>query len=323
MEIKQAHKILSGGVLTFPMSIVLALLARIFYGTAFFDYESWIVFVLQAGIAFLLIRINHEYQIIKRRTFLPATFFMLLTASNPVLYDNTNGTISAFVMILCIILSFKSYHSPRSQANSFNIALILTIASAFCWQPLLFFIPLFWVGFWWFRAFNARTFFASVLGILTVYLFLFTWYLYDDNLICFLETLPQVEQGFSVVWIDLQWYDWIAVIFYVFLLILSAINIFGLGVSEKIRTTLFFKFLYLLAGVLFVFACFFDSMINDTQTIIYLSIAFISGFYFAINESKFTSYLLIFTMLFFIASYVCRLEIIDFSSLISVSDFFR
>ena len=175
MGIKQIHKILSEGVVTFLAFIVLAFFARIFAGVTLYEYIPWIVFIIQIGIAILLVRISYEYQIISKRTSLPAIFFMLFTASNPVLYYNLAATISAFAMVLCLVISFKNYHNPKSQTSSFNIALILTAGSVFCWQPLLFFIPLFWIGFWWFRAFNARSFFASLLGILTVYLFLFTW----------------------------------------------------------------------------------------------------------------------------------------------------
>ena len=307
MNFKQIHRILSGGVLTFPISIVLAFFARIFAGITFHDYFSWIIFLIQIGIAVLLVRINYEYQIIRKRTFLPAAFFMLFTASNPALYVNLTGTISAFIMILCLVLAFKNYHNQGAQVSSFNISLILTIGGIFCWQALLAFIPLFWVGFWWFRSFNVRTFFASLLGIFTVYLFLFAWCLYDHNLTYFYEKIPHIKEISSVIWIELQWFDWIVVAYFIFLLVLSAIDIFMLGFSEKIRTTLFFKFLYLLVIALFIFACFFDFMTNDIQTIIYFSIAFISGFYFAISENKLATYLLIFTILFFITSYIYRL----------------
>ena len=300
-------------MLTFPVFVVLAFFARILDGVTFDRYEPWIVFALQVGIAVLLVLISYEYQIIRKKTFLPAIFFMIFTASNPVLYDNIEGAVSAFAMVLCVIISFKNYHNPKSQTASFNIALILTVGSVFCWPPLIFFIPLFWVGFWLFRALNTRSFFASLIGIFTIYLLLFAWCVYRNNLNFFYEKLPLFNDITSVEWIELQWYNWVVIVFFVFLLLLSAINIFVLGFSEKIRTTLFFKFLYLLTVTLFVFACLFDSFVNAIQTSIYFSIAFISGFYFAMNDkNKLVTYLLIFTILFFITSYVLRLRVVDF-----------
>ena len=313
MDIKRIHKILSGGILTLPAFIVLAFFARIFAGTTFREYIPWIVFIIQIGIAILLIRISYEYQIIKKRTSLPATFFILFTASNPVLYNNLEGSISAFIMVLCLVIFFKNYQDPQSQVSSFNIASILTIGGIFCWQPLLFFIPLFWIGFKWFKAFNARSFFASLLGILTVYLFLFAWSVYSKNSNCFWERLPQFKEVVSVEWVKLQWYNWVVVAYLIFLLLFSVISIFVLGSFEKIRTTLSIKFLFLLAAVSFVLACFFDSTVNDIQAIIYFPIASISGFYFAMNNSnKLITYLLIFTFLFFITSYIFRLGMFDF-----------
>ena len=316
MSIKQIHKILSGGILTFLAFIVLAFFARIAagvtFGTTFDEYKPWIVFVIQIGIAVLLAVISYEYQIIRKKTFLPAILFLIFTASNPVLYDNLVGTISAFAMIVCVIITFKNYHNLKSQTGSFHIALILTTGSVFCWQPLVFFIPLFWIGFQWFRTLNIRSFFASLLGILTVCLFVLVWCLYTNDLSYFLDKIPYFKHITSVDWIELKWYDWTVVAFFILLLLLAAIDIFILGFSEKIRTTLFFKFLYLLVVALFICICCFDFMVNDIQATIYFSIAFISGFYFAMNENnKWVTYLLIFTILFFIASYVIRLGVID------------
>ncbi|MDR0232968.1 MAG: hypothetical protein LBI82_12765 [Dysgonamonadaceae bacterium] len=313
MSIKQIHKILTDRVFIFPVIIVLAFFARIFAGVTFNEYKPWLVFIIQIGIAVLLALISYEYQIIKKKTFLPAALFLLFTASNPILYNNLKPTISAFAMVLCLLISFKNYHNHHSQIGSFNIALILTIGSVLCKWPLLLFIPMFWVGFVWFRAFNARSFFASLLGIFTVYLFLFAWSVYSKDLNFFVERLPYFKGIISVDWIELQWYDWAVVVYLVLLLLLAAVNIFVSGFSEKVRTTLFFKFLYLFVAVLFAFICFFDFMVNEIQTSIYFAIAFISGFYFAMNENnKLVTYLLIFTFLFFITSYIFRLGIIDF-----------
>ena len=306
MEVKQIHKLLSGKALTFGVFIILAFLARVSAGITIYEYISWIVFIVQLCTAFLLVWINNKYQIVKKRTFLPAALFMLFTASNPVLYDNIKGTVSALIMTICLAFAFKSYHKPNSQINSFNIALILTVGSAFCLRPLLFFIPLFWIGFRWFKSLNSRTFFASLLGVFTVYLFLFAWCIYRNDWDFFYDKIPHFREMISINWIKLQWYNWVVVAYIILLLLLPAVNIFVSGLSEKIRTTLFIEFLYLLAVTLFIFICLFDSMVDNVQPVIYLSIAFISGFYFAINESKLAIYLLIFTILFFIAIYICR-----------------
>jgi len=306
MEIKQIHKAFSG-IFLFLVFVLLAFFARIFAGIPLHEYRIWSVFAMQVGIAVLLVLISYEFQIIRKKTFLPAILFMLFTASNPVLYDNSKATISALAMVVCLIISFKNYHNLHSQSGSFNIALILTAGNVLCCRPLLYFIPLFWIGFWWFRSFNVRAFFASLLGICTVYLFLISWCVFSNDWSYLFDVLPPFKEIIPVDWIVLEWYNWAVVAFFVLLLILSAIDIFITGFSEKIRTTLFFKFLYLLTIVLFIFICFFDSSVNNIQTIIYFSIAFISGFYFAMNEDKkLVTFLLIFTVLFFITSYIFR-----------------
>lgn len=308
MDSRQIHKTLFGRLPSFLLFILLALFARLFAGVTGDVYKFWITFAIQIGIAVSLVLISYEYQLIKKRTFLPAILFLIFTTSNPVLYDNLEGAISAFAMILCVGITFKNYHNPKSQTDSLNIALILTTGSVFCWQPLIFFIPLFWIGLWWFRAFNARSFFASLLGISTVCLFLFSWCLYIDDFNYFSDKILYMKEVFSVEWIVLQWYDWIVTAFFVVLSLLSAMNIFLSGFSEKVKTTLFFKFLYLLLVVLFAFTCFFDPIVNNIQDIVYFVIALISGFYFSMNDNnKRINFLLILTIVFMITSYILRL----------------
>ncbi len=308
MDIKQIHKLLTGGYLVLPVFILLAFLSRVFAGITFHDYISWIVLAIQIGIAFLLLQINHEFRVIEKRTFLPATFFLLFTASNPALYENLQSNISALAIVLCLIPVLKNYHNNQSQASSFNIALILTSVSIFCWQPLLFFIPLFWIGFQWFRCFNVRVFFASILGILTVYLFLSAWCLYNNDWTMFYNQLSQIGEVFSIQLIELHWLDWVVGAFIVILLIISAIDIFMTGFSEKVRTTLFFKFLYLLIIVSFILACFLNSVINDIQVTTSALISFITGYYFTMSDNnKWATYLLLFTILFFVWYYVFQI----------------
>lgn len=304
MSVKQVHRILSGKYLVFLLFILLAFFARILAGVTSREYIPWIVLVIQVGISVLILHINHEYRIIEKRTFVPAILFLLTTASNTALYNNLQGNISALAILLCLSFILKNYHQSQSQVSSFNIALILTLVSVFCRQALILYVPLFWIGFQWFRSFNARTFFASILGITTVYLFLFAWYLYNSDWESFQEKFLQLKEIFTVNWIEVQWADWVAGAFIVFLLILSAVDIFMLGFSEKIRTTLFFKFLYLLFIVSSVLACFFHSVSGDIQIINSIFISFLVGYYFTMSNNKWVAYLFIFTILFFVVFYI-------------------
>ncbi|MCL2650631.1 MAG: hypothetical protein FWD60_06355 [Candidatus Azobacteroides sp.] len=305
--LKQIHRTLVSNRLIALLCIVLIFLGRIFAGATFYQYITWLVFVIQLGIIFLLLRINYVHRIIVKKTVLPVVFFLLLTASYPSLYNNLEGNISAFLFVLCLALTLKNYHNPKSQPDSFNIALILTLGSMLIWRPLLFFIPLFWIGFYRFRALNGKSFAASLLGIFIVYLFLSAWCLHINDWSLFFNNLPQFDKTFNIRWIEIRWYDWVLDGFLLFLLIMTATQIFASGISEKIKTISFFKYLYIIIVVLFVLAIFFDQAVYNIQCIIYIPVAFIIGYYFTmLDNNKWVTYLFLFTILLFIGNYIYR-----------------
>ena len=305
LDLRRIHRVLTSSSWIVPVFVLWAFFARIIAGVTFYEYLPWVVFAIQVIIAVLLMRINHEYRLIERRCVFPATFFLMFTASDPNLYSNLAGNISALLVVVCLVVAFKNYHNTKSQTSLFNIALILTLGSLFCWTPLLFFIPLFWIGFQWFRSFNIRSFFASLLGVLIVYLFLSAWCLYLNDWTLFFDEIYRIGEIFEIHWLRLQWFDWILWTYIILLMVISAVNIFVSGFSGKVKITLFFKFIYLIAIASMVLAFFFYAITDDIRSVIGVLLAFIAGYYFTmLDNNKWITYQIFFTILLFVAYYV-------------------
>ena len=126
----------------------------------------------------LLLWINNIYTIVRAHSSLPLLFFLLFECSNPELTSELRiGNILVPVVLLSIALLYSTYQNIRPQNQAFTFSLLITTGFLF-WTPLIFFLPIFWIGLYQTRALSSKTFFASTTGIITV-----LWLFYGGHLI--------------------------------------------------------------------------------------------------------------------------------------------
>lgn len=103
------------------------------------------------------------------------TFLYLLTVSSlPELHCDILAQVSAFVYILLLGSLMSMYKNPRAVTAAYNVGLLFPFLLIF--QPVfLLFVPCLWVTMMVLRAFSLRTWLASVLGLLTTYVFATYW----------------------------------------------------------------------------------------------------------------------------------------------------
>ncbi|MDR2804676.1 MAG: DUF6427 family protein [Dysgonamonadaceae bacterium] len=310
MDIRKIHT----GFITRRFPLAIALLFFFALRIPWLDkgnpLEFWASAVIQTGIAISLLYLTQTYNIVRQKTLLPAFFYVWLTGTNPVCFYNLRGSISAFLIVPCLAFLFHSYHNPRSQRNMLNISLILTLGS-FYWAPLLFFFPLFWQGMYRFKIFNFKNFFAGVLGIVLIFLFLFAWSVYKGD-----ETVfEQILSGWSVVCdfrvdsLDVK--GWVRIAFVMLLFILSGVRIFMAGISEKVQTIHILSYLYMLAGILFVVFFFQNQWTPEWLLILYIPVSLLMAHYFTYTYRKSVSWLFLLTIIFFLGMFVWEWMILE------------
>ena len=300
MNIDKIHKLLNSNRL-FLFLFVTAFIAVRFYSpdAQWYSPALWGSLAIQILIAFYLLHIDNVYNIIQARTFLPAVFYLLFTGINPVYYYDIKGSIAAFCFILCYNSLFNSYQKPESQINALNISLLLVLGSLL-WSPLLFFLPVFWIGFYNFKCFNGRVFSSSLMGFLIVYLIIFALSLILDNENIFFSNLPQFESllifqkpDFTV----LEWLTWGGILIS---FILIGIYLYMFNISERVWTISTLYYFYLSAIVGFIFLFFQSEYKSTWGLIIYIPTAFLCGYAFSRSNKRFIQYLLLLLFLFFI-----------------------
>lgn len=303
MNLRQIHNSLVSGRFIVIIFIILVFIMRFLSQPDWTAPAFWIAFLLQVTISLLLLQVNHTFTIIRSRTMLPALFYLLMTGGTPLFYTAWQGSVAAFGVVICLVCLFNSYQKPASQLNALNIGLVLTLCS-FLWPPVLFLFPFIWYGFYDFRSLNFRTFFATVIGIMTVFLLVFAWSIYDSGIRNFIEILPQWQEFLVIHPFSLDFPDILVFVLLAILFVLSGFDIFVSGLSEKIRTGTYLKYLYLIAICITVIMSLQSEWKANWTLILYLPVTFIMSHYFTLSNKKISSWLLVFTVLFFIGMYV-------------------
>jgi hypothetical protein len=243
----------------------------------------WAITLIQIGIALFLLQLNNIFSIIRRRTLLPALFYLLLAGCNPVFNLDWKSGLVALLMMVNYLFLFHAYQKPDSQLNALNISLILVLGS-FLRPQLLLFFPIFWFGFYWFRSFNLRVFLASLIGIVAVYLIIFAWSIYQDDWRMFLSYLPEPEEIFFAYKPNLSNYEWINLGIILFVYIFAGYNLYVSDISERIRTVSFLKYMYVSSFLVFFMAFAQSEYRSFWELIAYISIAMVLAHYFTLTN---------------------------------------
>ncbi len=285
-----------------PLGIIVCVLARLLSPSSAEKWDVWVTLTIQIVIALLWLRFNHRFTVIRQRTVFPSLFFLLFCGANPLFFYSITASIVSFGIMLCLFSLYRSYQAEYTQDSSFNIALIIGVCSLL-WPPVLFLIPVFWIGAYWFQAFNAKSFFASIIGILTVLLFVTAWSVYKNDWNFLLDQVPSWKELLFFTLPDFSLKDWIITALIILLMIISGMNFLLFSHQEKIRTRRYFYFLYIFA----IYTCLMMIMQNSEKVswaqIACLPCSMVVAHYFALVEKKLSLYLFIISIVLLIVLY--------------------
>lgn len=201
--------------------------------------------LLMLGGAFLLHRANYILVLIREKTLLPFLFYVLFISTNPDFLPLKSTSVGVFCLILAIYQLFSAYHDPEAKTNAFNAALLIGIGSLL-WIHILWFLPLFWIGMYNFRALSPRTFLASLLGVTTVYWFLLGWCIWFHDFTAFTVPFPALFKIRFLTVTGIGLASWLWILGIAVLTTASSLNILTHEYEDVLRTRQFLSFLILM-----------------------------------------------------------------------------
>jgi len=124
---------------------------------------------------FLLVRLNTRFFFINNRSYLPALFFILITASIPDLQRLNPVIFSGFFLLLALEKIFTSYQAKKLAYDYFVAAFYISIGSLF-YPFLAFFMAFIWISLAFLKPFNWREWLFTIIGFLVPVFFVFCFY---------------------------------------------------------------------------------------------------------------------------------------------------
>ncbi len=255
------------------------------------------------AIAWLLTHLNNLFSLTREQTYLPALFFIMTELLCPTLIIQfTTANIATLLVCIVFFILYSCYQQGSVPSQAFLIALLLSVISIFH-ARILFFIPLFIIGFYQMRAQSLRSFLGGIIGLITLY-----WILWGMGWI----EWQQID--FDSLKIEWQWLtprlEHIGVLAVILLgLFTGTCNLLN-AYTEKIQTRAYNGFVNLLSVYTALILC-----IDHTHYMMYLpllnaAVSLQASYYFTTRHNKANTILFYSLLLIFIAWQIWILHLI-------------
>ena len=235
--------------------------------------------------AFLLAQINNRFTIIRTRTFLPILIFLILLSSWNDTHIVNGSHLSLTLFILSLYYFFSMARNRNASESAFMGSFLISVSSILI-NPLIFIIPVCWIGFMMFQSFSLRTFLSSIFGTLSPWiLYLALRFILNPNF-DFVHAFvinPSIDLSFST-WslLNLIYGGLISLI-----IIISIAGLYSMTHGDAINTRNKLNFLVLLLFSLFVLSFIFINQYISFLPIIALVYALLISHPLTLKQNNF------------------------------------
>lgn len=253
--------------------------------------------------SYLLVEFNNANALLRIRSRLTTSTFLLGIGSFPFLHESLEALSVTFFMLGCYFFLFRSYQESNSSSNIYHAFVSLGIACLI--HPLLLcFIPfVYWSMAVYLRSFSFKNFCASLLGILTPFWFYSAYliYLQDYNrIIGFLQNILLFKFP--------SWSDYLSMdicrlsaFLLIFILgLISSIHALKTSYNDKIRTRMQFYTLILFETVILLFLLAQPQQFDLFMALLTLTSAPVIAHFFALTSYRITNLLFILSIFIYL-----------------------
>ena len=223
----------------FFLPLAVAISAGACYLSGLVTNALWMQLVCLLVSAILILELNSSHQLLRVQSQATPAMFLLLTSAAIFIFPNLE---SCIVQLCAVAVYFMLFHCDLHHPSpgwTFYGFFCLGLASMVFVQ-ILYFVPVLWVLMaFCLRAFTARTFFASLLGLLTPYWLVMPIFLYistPEAAISHFSELASFQAfgDYSII----DEHEWLTFGWLCLLSLISIIHYANQGYQDKIRTRL-------------------------------------------------------------------------------------
>jgi hypothetical protein len=214
-------------------------------------YIIWFLFLITFMLGVVLNQILKEYDLVNVNNTTGLALFVLFASAIPV-FTSVNIFIIVNIFLMMFLQSVMKLSLVEEPVKEiFNASFYLGLASLF-YPPLLFLFIIIWLAILMNRHMDLRNFLIVPAGIILPFLFMFTWYFWNDTLGWqWQELIRQLTeiQKFNL-FNSLTGFDFVIIVFLMAVLVFSILKtVFGMGEASITTRRNINLTLYLLTGM--------------------------------------------------------------------------
>ena len=248
--------------------------------------------------------LNKRFVLIKIRTSLIASFPLLLFSCHPIFFPMSPEYLSTIAVLISVGITLEAYDSPRKQVCALYVGGLLAIGSLFQ-LPILFYLPVFLFGLGVVKSLNIKTILAFLIGVIIIYIPLFSYYLFVGQLDLF--AAPFIETIDVSNFHSLSFEPDLKSIITLLIILISILTILIQGYNsrynDKIKVRAYYFFLATMTTIAFISSLFTDTFALMSLFIGMACVSLLAAHLFAQTNTKWLSwYYYIILVLIFIFS---------------------
>lgn len=219
------------------------------------DHDMYVSLLLFGLSSYIMVELNNRNALIRTYSRMVSCSFIVLTTSVAPLLETYIPSAVQLCVSACYMLLFSCYQDKQSQGRMFYAFMFIGIASVFFIQ-ILFIVPVLWllsaVNL---MAFNSRSLFASLLGLLLPYWFWGGYSVFTGDFAAITGHLSSIA-GFMPL-SDYVLPDTRLVVSFAYVTAVSIIGVVHFlrnSYKDKIRTRMLYELVISFNAALFIFA---------------------------------------------------------------------
>lgn len=161
--------------MTLPLAVAWALIVWLLNGL--WQLQLWPQMACYAASVYLLIELSNQNALLRIRSRMVTSMFILLSATSPFLFSQFTSGFVQLCFVIALLPLFQAYQQPQATGTLFYAFLSISVASlarveVLCYVPLLWLLTATQL-----HALSWRSWLASLIGLLTPYWLVFFWLL--------------------------------------------------------------------------------------------------------------------------------------------------
>lgn len=239
---------------------------------------------------YLLVELNNSNALIRIRTRLTTTSYIMLLSAMTFLHPFQKGQFIVICMLLSYHILLRSYQQYRPEGYIFFSFLFAGVGSIFFCQ-LLYILPFYFLcmGLY-FRSLTFRSIFAGLLGILLPYVGLFTYaYYFKNDLYAIPKIWTYLSTFQSIDYTCLNEHQIASFAFAVLLSLIGVVHYLRTHFQDKIRIRMTFYFFILMNFLYILMIVLMPQYFNTLIFVFLMNCSPLIAHYFALTHTRVTN----------------------------------